>query len=255
MTAVVVLQWEFSPRGYFEETVTIAGQDYTMTIEDGQVLARINSMVYEANPQMRQALHDALDARFLAVQLLTHRPYELSRSTMTRVNPDGRKDVFIEAQPGCIAISGCVADVRITDKDGNVVSDSKRGRVEKKKSLAESVASLCDNDALLVSLLHSYDAAVRDPNNELVYLYEIRDALASRFGGESATRSLLGLSGRDWSRLGQLCNNEPLRQGRHRGKTSGPLRDATEGELSEARGIARTMIETYLQCQEDSTNR
>ena len=96
-------------------------------------------------------------------------------------------------------------------------------------------------------MLRSYDAGVRDPTNELVHLYEIRDALSAKFGGESAARATLAITASQWSRLGQLCNNEPLCQGRHRGKTGEVLRDATEAELAEARGIARAMIEAYLQ--------
>lgn len=95
-------------------------------------------------------------------------------------------------------------------------------------------------------MLRSYDAGVRDPNNELVHLYEIRDALSVKFGGESSARAALAITASQWSRLGQLCNNEPSRQGRHRGKTGEALRDASEGELVETRGIARAMIEAYL---------
>ena len=44
----------------------------------------------------------------------------------------------------------------------------------------------------------------------------------------------------------------PLRQGRHRGNNVGVLRDATEGELVEARDYVRVMIEAYLQYLEES---
>jgi hypothetical protein len=251
MNAVVVLEWKFSPRDYFEEVIEIARQEYTMTIADGQAHAKIDSAIYEANPNMRQNLHDALNDRFLGVQLLTHRAYEISRSTMTRVHPDGRRDIFIEPEPTRIGISDGPVDLQVTDKDGNVIADSKRDRIEKKKSLAELVTSHRATDDLLTSLLSSYTAAVRDPNNELVHLYEIREALSMKFGGENVTRTALGISAPQWSRLGQLCNDAQLRQGRHRGKTGGALRDTTEGELTEARSIARSMIEAYLQYLED----
>ena len=102
------------------------------------------------------------------------------------------------------------------------------------------------SDATLASLLRSNDAAVRDPGNELVHLYEIRDALSVEFGGHKQARSRLGISSADWSRFGLLCNNEPLRQGRHRGNTGAALRDATDSELMDARRIARDMVEAYL---------
>jgi hypothetical protein len=195
---------------------------------------------------MRQDLHDALNGRFLGVQLLTHKAYDLSRPTMTRVHPDGRRDIYVEAEPGRIVLSGVAPDIRVIDKDGNIALDSKRDRIEKKKSLAELVSTYLTADEVLTLLLQSQSASVRDPNNELVHLYEIREALSTKFGGESRARSALGINYSEWSRLGQLCNNEPLRQGRHRGKSGRALRDATESELTEARSIALTMIEAYL---------
>lgn len=252
MSAVFLLEWKFSPSNYFEEPVEISRQDYTMTISDGQVQAKIDSALFEADPDMRQRLQDALNDRFLGVQLLTHRAYKLSRSTKTQVHADGRKDIFIEPEPARIVLSAGTVDIQVTDKDGNVIADSKRDRIEIKKSLADLICTHRPTDSLLASLLKSHAAAVRDPNNELVHLYEIRDALSAKFGGESATRKALGIGSTQWSRFGQLCNNEPLRQGRHRGKTGGVLRDATEAELTEARGIARAMIEAYLRHVEAS---
>jgi hypothetical protein len=96
---VVILEWQFSPPGYFEEPINVTRDDYTMIIGDGKVEARIDSAIYDRNPSMRQALHDAVNGRFLGVQLLTHKAYNLSRSTMTRLHPDGRRDISVEAEP------------------------------------------------------------------------------------------------------------------------------------------------------------
>ena len=204
-------------------------------------------------PPCVKDLHDAVNGRFLGVQLLTHKAYNLSRSTMTRLHPDGRRDISVEAEPGHVVVSGFAPDIRVIDKDGNVVHDSKRDRIEKKKSLAELVSTYLTADGLLTSMLESQSAAVRDPNNELVHIYEIREALSTKFGGERGARSALGISCSDWSRLGQLWNNEPLRQGRHRGKSGSALRDATEAELTEARRIALAMIEAYLRHLDTAT--
>jgi hypothetical protein len=114
------------------------------------------------------------------------------------------------------------------------------------KKLAELAERYSPQDKVVASMLASYNRAVNDPGNELVHLYEIRDALLTRFGGESIAQKTLAINSRQWSRLGQLANNDPLRQGRHRGKKLGELRDATESELKEARSIAFKMIEAYL---------
>ena len=253
MSAVVVLEWTFSPADYFEVPIEIAGDDYTLTIDQGKAEARLDSAAYERNPSVRQTLHETLNDRFLGVQLLSHRAYALSRSSMIQVHPDGRKDIFLEVEPARISVTGQRADFKISDAKGNIVADSRRDRIEKKKKLADLVSTHRPSDEILASLLRSYDAAVRDPSNEFVHLYEVREALFRQFGGEKKTRSALGISSSDWKRFGLLCNDEPLRQGRHRGKAGGALRDATEPELAEARDIARGMIEAYLLRLDTST--
>jgi len=77
-------------------------------------------------------------------------------------------------------------------------------------------------------------------------LYEIREALSAALGGDALARQALDILDADWRTLGRLANSEPIRQGRHRGSHIGALRDATEGELREARRIARSLIEGYL---------
>ena len=155
-------------------------------------------------------------------------------------------DIFVELEPAVLRVSAGSVDTQVTDQHGNVVSDSRQDRIDRKRSLADLV-STHSGDGLLNALLASYQNSVRDPDNELVHLYEIRDALSTRFGGKEGMRTALAVSPSDWSRLGQLCNDEPLRQGRHRGRKGAALRDATHSELEEARTIARSMIEKYLQ--------
>lgn len=137
---IVILDWHFSPPDFFEETITISRNDYTMVIENGKVEARTTAAAYDANVSMRNELHEALNDRFLGVQLLSHMPYELSKPRGTKLHPDGRKDFFIELEGAQLKLTGGTVDFQVTDKHGNVVSDSRKDRIEKKKSLAELVA-------------------------------------------------------------------------------------------------------------------
>lgn len=75
-------------------------------------------------------------------------------------------------------------------------------------------------DTLVGSLLNSYEAAINDPANELIHLYEIRDALVAKFGKEKAAKQTLGINKDQWDIIGRVANSEPLRQGRHRGKNA-----------------------------------
>lgn len=138
-------------------------------------------------------------------------------------------------------------DAVLVDAAGNIKFDSKAERIKATKDFAE-LAARHANDALSLSLLKSYNAAIDDPSNAFVHLYEIRDALKKKFGGEGNACSTLKISRTHcWGRLGQLADGEPLLEGRHRGARVGKLRHATPAELDEARGIAREMIRKYLE--------
>ena len=246
-TEIVVLEWTFSPPDYFEDRIDLNRDDYEMVIDRGKVEARIRPEVYDTIPSTRDDLHFALNDRFLGVQLLTHKPYELSKASMYRLHPDGRKDITVFVEPLVVTLSLGAPDIIVKDKDGNVISDSRKDRIEKKKELADLAETYRRIDPTTASLLKSSQAAVNDPNNELVHLFEIRDAVSKKFGGKSAARDALKISSTQWSRFGHLANDEPLKQGRHRGKSPGTLRDATETELMEARNIARRLVEAYLE--------
>jgi len=145
-------------------------------------------------------------------------------------------------------------DLKVTDADGNVVSDTKAERISRKNELSDLVERHEPRDTLVSVLLDSYTAAVHDPANELVHLYEIRDALTKRFGGSRAAQAALGVRHLRWLRLGHIANNEPIKQGRHRGTNPGTLRDASEQELQESRDIASELIERYLTYLEAQTS-
>ncbi len=87
--------------------------------------------------------------------------------------------------------------------------------------------------------------SIKDPMNELIYLYEVCDALKSHFGGRMEAQEVLNISEQNWDRLHVLANNLPLAQGRHRGNHNN-LREATEEEIYEAREITLQMVESYL---------
>ncbi len=134
MSVTVILEWDFSPPNYFEEPIEISRQDYSMTIVAGKVTAKIDFDVFTSNPSMREDLHNALNSRFLGVQLISHHAYELSSSKKFHLHPNGQKDIFIELSSASMLMTAGHLDFVHTDKDGNVISDSRRDRIEKKKT-------------------------------------------------------------------------------------------------------------------------
>ncbi len=245
MSEVYLLEWAFTPAEYFEEPVDFDCGPCSIHIADGKAEARVPPAQYPADHSARNQLHAELDARFMVAQVLSHKPYTLSKPSLSRLHPDGRKDPCIFPEAATLVISGSTIDFVHRGADGNLIHDTKRERINARIELSQLTARYII-DAVANAILRSYAAAVNDPRNELVHLYEIRDSLSQHFGGEPAATSAVGISAVQWSRLGQLANNEPLTQGRHRGRQLGALRDATTSELSEAREIARRMVEGYL---------
>jgi hypothetical protein len=197
----VVLAWEFTPHDYFEQSFTVSRDDYTMAVDNGTVRATVDVAVFDATPNMKDTLCADLDARFVASQLFNHRPYELSRPTMARLRPDGSGDIFAEPKGEQARVSAGVVGVQKVDADGTF--DSRAERREHERLLADRI-SAHSGDGLLGELKAFFQRAMQEPDNELWHLYDIRDALSKKFGGEKNTRAALGGSADEWSRLGLL---------------------------------------------------
>lgn len=238
------ITWKFSPADYFEGDDYLETSAYSLVIGNGVVVAKVEQAVYELEPKIHQRIHSELKDYFCGTQLLTHEEYKLSQPSLTLIHADGRRTHFATAEVGIkFSVKG---DFVIRDKDGTIVSDSRQERVNKKRRFSRDILIYRSQDEVLDALLRSYEAAVNDPANELIHLYEIRDTLAKVFGGKENATSRLKVTTIQWDRLGELANSLPVRQGRHRGSKYNELRDAEYSELDEAREIARTFIRAYI---------
>jgi len=245
MDEVYELEWIFAPTDYFEDVFDLACEHGSFNMSSGKIKLCISPEKYPSDHRLRIQLHEELNARFLAAQVLAHKPYTLGKPNVSRLYPDGRRDVWAFPEGISLTISCGSGDFVVADSEGNVIRDTKQERINHRIRFSQ-LAALYISDPVANSLLRSYSAAVNDPLNELIHLYEIRDALSRHFNGELAAITAIGITSSQWSRVGQLANSEPLSQGRHRGKQLGVLREATHEELSGARQIARLMIEGYL---------
>jgi hypothetical protein len=240
----IELEWHYTPQSYFEERVVLEREGYSIEINAGRITAKMTADVFESQPSLDDSLSKQLNDYFLGAQPIRRQPFEIQGGAITRVRPDGRRDTTIGLGTASMNIKGGHVDLVYTDQEGRV-HDTRRDRIDAAKTLAErSVRHATDQTAH--KMLGSFDAAVRDPDNELVHLYEVWDALREKFGDDTSVKEALGISSSARSRLGQLANDEPLNQGRHRGRHAGSLRDATAEEMDEARGITRDMIAAYL---------
>ena len=222
----------------------MARDNYHVSIGSGKIEATLDPTDFSANPKIKDEIEESLHNRFRGAQLLSHKPYEITFSDKALIYPDGHREISIEV--GEMILVGEQCDIVVTDKHGNIVKDSKQERIEMIKALADLAEKHGERDRLAKTILGSYSASVMDPNNELVHLYEIRDALSKQFGGEQRACEALQISHTKWKKLGYIADNLPIKQGRHRGEFIGILRDATEGELQESREIASELVVAYL---------
>lgn len=247
-------EWAFSPPDYFETAADFVSSYGLIKVTSGKVSLEISPEKYPSDHSLRNQIHRDLDARFLGAQAISHKPYVLNNPNVFKLYADGRRDTWAFAECGTVTTSGSEADFITKDAAGNVIRNTRQERIDKRKAFAQ-LASKYIGNATANAILRSYSAAVNDPNNELVHLYEIRDALSRHFKGEKAARKATSISKSQWSTLGRLSNDEPLSQGRHRGKSIGVLRDATKEELGEARSIARAMLDGFLNHLESRARR
>lgn len=245
MIIKTVLEWAYEPATYFEATYNYANSDYELVVVDGKATAALSTPQNPVSSQTVQTIQDQLDAIFVARQLLIHKPYSLNGPNTYQYRDNGSKDVSVSIQAAVAIATAMSADVVITDANGNIIRDTKAERIVEHTQFLNLVAQK-SRDPLLQSLLRSYNAAVNDPANELVHLYEVRDALAKHFGGEEKAKKQLNITNAQWKRVGFLANKEPIEQGRHRGKHHQQRRPATTDELTEVRVLVRTWIESYL---------
>ena len=113
MDETIVLEYSFSPPDFFEGPVQIPYKDCKVMIEKGKVEARIDAEIYDKTPLMRDELHKLLTDWFLGAQLLAYKPYNLSKPSVSRLHPGGRRDVAVEAEGLVIMSDVGSPDIRL----------------------------------------------------------------------------------------------------------------------------------------------
>ncbi len=249
MTMIVEtrLEWKYSPPTYLEEPITLSFEGGALEIKDGTAIATIDPEKHDTGNSIERELTKKIESRLLAVQITTHKNYELSKPSRIDITDRGERIVHLGPTSfvGTIRF-GCV-DITIADKNGCIITDTKSERRNKQDRIALLIEKHRQSDDVLRRILMSYKEAVKDPANELVHLYEIRDALSRRFRSKKTAMRKLGIDRLEWNEIGELANARPLKQGRHRGKAVGPLRDAENVELEKARKIVAGWVEKYLE--------
>lgn len=242
----IILEWNYEPKDYFESNFNVEYENCTIEIQPGIAKAKINPNHIDRIDDIINSLNQNLESRFLAVQVMTHQKYKLSKPSRCDLKKDGTKNLYVQVDDIVCVSDMHSVDIIITDANGNVISNTKQERIDKKKWFSEMTAKFRNKDKTLDQMLNGYSSSVFDPNDEFVHLYEIREAITKKFGGDNNARSKLNISKKEWNDFGFITNEKPLLQGRHRGQNAGVLRKADFSELETVRKIASKIVENYL---------
>lgn len=241
----VEIFWDYTPADFFEEKVTFESENHSFEIEAGRIITRLPASFYDSRPDLEESLRREVRFFILGAQPYRRKEFAFTRGGTNRTSPDGKRRISRWGPLFRVTVLPPVDDHVYRD-DRGVMHDPQRERIDAMKNLGKLSARYAPADPIVRRILESFDASIQYPENEFVYLYEIWDALQTKFQGDRKARRALGISKPDRSRLTNLANNEPLNQGRHRGQFAEMLRNATTEELDEARKIASDFIEKYL---------
>ena len=251
-TKRTVLEWTYEPKGFFEEPCELPFEGGAISVADGKVRGDFDAALYGQGSPLRDDADEFLRSVFLAHQVQTHQSFSLTVPSMAREHSDGRRDVtvFLETLVATVSVSASL-DIVHTRADGTIASDTRAERLDRHAAFRTAVAKLLPSDPALKRMLESYNNALSDRDNLLIHLHEVRETLSGEAGGERAARELTGISSSDWSRFGRLANNDPLLEGRHRGKHV-ELRKATREESDWALEFCQRLIEGYVHSRSEN---
>jgi hypothetical protein len=238
------LEWTYQPADFFEAPYRYANREYELLVEEGRAIATLCTPQDPVNEELGTRIRAHIENLLLAKQLQVRGKYDLLGPHICQ-HTEGRRNVAIQIPcSAALAFAGQV-DFIVQDAAGNIVRDSRAERVAEHTQLLDFITPRLAQSPELREMVKSYSRSIADPSNELLYLYEIRDALSKYYGREEEARAALIISNAEWKRLGRLANEQPLEEGRHRGKHLAGRRDASDAELEDARGIALRWITAF----------
>ena len=250
----IILKWKFNPPDFFEALYTSEEEDFKIEIDNGSINAKMSSFFYESQPDVRMEIYEKINDIFLGAQVVNFKPFSITNSTMHRFHSKGQKGTTIFLEPLVLNVNlSEFVDIKITDKNGNIVGNAKSDRIKSIKNITKLTIKFGRTDFIAASILKSFNNAVNDPANELVHLFEILESLRCRFENDKKIREDLDVSNNSIRDLHRLANDNCIKQGRHRGQNPSNLRSANSSEIRKARDIARKLIISYLEYLEGAT--
>lgn len=248
----IYFQWEYTPANYFEQEVRIDANEFSGFIKDGtvQVHPKPGSVISD---ELRELVAEEVKVCFQTRKMLKRAPYNLNGPVVCTETVSGTKRIMFTTVVDT-AISGSI-DFTVVDSEGNVISDSKKERIERESHFLDKVTRGAGRSKLVRALVQSYSNSVDDSANELIYLGEISEALEKEFGKISLVAKVLGVEQDRIGRLYNLSSKDGISTGRHRGRRITSLSKPPQEEISRAREVAKELIAAYASFVSGEGNR
>jgi hypothetical protein len=239
----VEMVWHYEPRDFFEIPARFTLVVGALEVASGQATLIVP---VEDEPDARSLLDQAtgeVEGVFDARSLVAGKAYGLDHKRYCTVDDQGGRGTTIFPDTIVTPMEVFSPTIVTVDAAGRTITDPNAERRVAELEYVQMLADKRRTSRLVDRMVASYRRSLEDPDNALVHLYEVRDAVVQHYGSGATAQTRLGIPATDWSRFGKLANDEPIREGRHRGKSGQPLRPATKAELAEARGFAKRLID------------
>lgn len=242
----VILKWNYLPKNFFDNNIKFEQSDYLIIINDGIISLTIRDqrLFSEAS---HQNYNDIIESFFISRMLQKRGSYEIKKGEKIIEREDGHSEIIIELEPAKIEVSFS-AEIRVIKKDSNgkIIFDSKENDEKVLYDLSAQISTLNKRHPILNKIFKSFKKSITDPENELVYLYEILDAVKVYFNGKEIALKKLKFTKKNWSELSKICNTLPLAQSRHRGQMINKQMMQDQRELDKAREISKKLILAFI---------
>jgi len=96
------------------------------------------------------------------------------------------------------------------------------------------------NDRCFRRALERYHLAKEE--NNITFLYDIRDAIHKKFGEDKIAIEKLGLKAEEWKRFGAIFNRNSIEGGRHLGKYPEPTKSMANLDLCFIKSFSKEML-------------
>lgn len=245
MSEHFLLTWNYQPCDLFKQSILLSNLGMNFSIHNGVIKVEGYPINYVDDAELVKCLQYFLESFFISNLIFRHDNFSLTLVEMTRVLPDMKEVKTIFPDDSMIKTSAESVDLVVKSSNGKVSVDTYQESIKRIEKYSKLIHEFQLYDATLSAILLSFKKSFSELDNTLVYLYEIRDALVTRFGSRKDAWANVGVLKQDFVDFENMCNMG-VKPSRHRGRFAGILRDANPEEIELARLTAQKMIIGYL---------